>query len=478
MSVWRNLCGVVLFLATAAAALGESSVKTPIALHAGPHLLIDEHLVASQSNVQRRLEHPARLSDPVVTGAEDKNFQPFVSVLRDPASKHFRMWYGVPAHEQQSLPSHLAYMESPDGIHWQRPHRVLNDPGGLEVRFGASVIDDGPDFPDPSQRYKFAWNFGDFVAPSGMMIATSPDGFAWTPISKRPPVLLHTHDINNLYHDRVRNRYLATVNMLEADPVKGNLRRTFQSTSEDLLHWTRPHEIIPPDARDEGDFQYYGMSGYLARGELLIGLVKVLRDDLPAEAGGEARGIGYTALAWSRDGVQWEREREPFLDRNPTSGTWDRAMSWGDCQLEVGPEVFIYYGGYKRGHKVERYTERQIGLARLPRDRYVARVAGATPGVLTTPPLLLEAKSISINANLIGELRARLLDAQDKPLAGFDFADCDPVHGNAVRAAVRWKRSIGELNGQAVSLQFQWQDGSLYAFELHAEKDPPAIVTD
>lgn len=37
-------------------------------------------------------------------------------------------------------------------------------------------------------------------------------------------------------------------------------------------------------------------------------------------------------------------------------------MTWADCQLVVGDEMFIYYGGYARGHKVERFTERQIGL--------------------------------------------------------------------------------------------------------------------
>jgi hypothetical protein len=107
------------------------------------------------------------------------------------------------------------------------------------------------------------------------------------------------------------------------------------------------------------------MAGILARGDLLIGLVKVLRDDLPAEASGEKRGIGYTTLAYSRDGVTWTRDREPFLPRNPSTGTWDHAMSWGDCQCPVDDDVFIYYGGYARGHKVERFTERQIGLARM-----------------------------------------------------------------------------------------------------------------
>jgi hypothetical protein len=98
--------------------------------------------------------------------------------------------------------------------------------------------------------------------------------------------------------------------------------------------------------------------------------VRVLRDDLPCDPGGPRDGIGYSVLATSRDGVAWQRRREPFLDRDPGRGTWDHAMSWIGAAVPVGDEVFFYYGGYARGHKVEPATERQIGLARMKRDRY------------------------------------------------------------------------------------------------------------
>lgn len=469
---------IVLLVANATTGRADDAANRAFSLPLGPHLFIDDYLIASQSGLQRRLEHPARLPEPVVTGPEDKNFQPYVAVIRDPQTKRFRMWYGVPAIPEQASPSHLAYIESADGIHFDRPHRVLNDPSGIVVRFGASVIDEGPHFPDHSKRYKFGWNFEDAIALNGLMIATSPDGFDWTAITSKPPVLVHTHDINNIYRDPIRKHYIATVNMLVPEPgwtekqgAKGKRRRTFQSTSDDLIHFTVPHEVVPPDALDEGEFQYYGMSGYLARGQLLIGLVKVLRDDLPAEPGGEVRGIGYTALAWSRDGLNWERDREPFLDRNPTAGTWDRAMTWIDCQVPVGSETFLYYGGYKRGHKIERFTERQIGLARMPRDRYVARVAGKEAGMLTTPLAVLEGKSITVNADIKGELRVRALDARGEPVQGFDFDDCEPITSDVLQAPIRWKRSIDELNQQPVSLQFQLRDGSIYGFEMSADSD-------
>ena len=168
-------------------------------------------------------------------------------------------------------------------------------------------------------------------------------------------------------------------------------RTPFESVSEDLIHWKPPWQIVAADpsaAVEKGDTQFYGMSGVITRGSLLVGLVKVLRDDLNCEPGKTAKelhdakrsfaGLGYTVLARSNDGETWKRDTEPFLDRNSQPGTWDRAMTWGDCQVLVGDCVYMYYGGYRWGHKADRFTERQIGFAHMPRDRYVALSAGDT----------------------------------------------------------------------------------------------------
>ena len=126
----------------------------------------------------------------------------------------------------------------------------------------------------------------------------------------------------------------------------------------------------------------------------MVSLVKVLRDDLncePDKTAAELRdtrrpyaGLGYTVLAWSRDGETWKRDTEPFLDRNPQPGTWDRAMAWADDQLIVGDYVYLYYGGYRWGHKAERFTERQIGFAHMPRDR-MSPLAPAMPRAACAP---------------------------------------------------------------------------------------------
>ena len=116
--------------------------------------------------------------------------------------------------------------------------------------------------------------------------------------------------------DPIRQRYLAVFGMpsTKDDGYKGstpNAREGYrrcvgQSTSKDGVHWEPPRRIIKPDDQDEGITEFYSIGGVVARGGLLIGLLKVLRDDLPCEPGGPKQGIGYTVLAWTRDGETWQ----------------------------------------------------------------------------------------------------------------------------------------------------------------------------
>ena len=438
---------------------------SPIILRAGPHLLLDDYLIEQSSNVTRRINCPQRfLKDPVVTAREDRNFQPYMTVLRDPDTQRFRMWYGVPVSAGQS---HLAHIGSEDGIHWIRPHRVLEDPG--RIAFGASVLDEGPNSSDPSRRYKYAWYNG------GMMIARSGDGFAWT-ADPPHPVITGINDILHLARDSARNRYIAIYGFpsRKEDGYKGKTQNSSegyrrcvgQSTSTNCVNWTPPRRIFVPDSQDGGITEFYSVGGVINRGEMLLGLLKVLRDDLACDPDGKVDGIGYTVLVWSHDGEAWHRDRQPFFDRDHHSGTWDHAMAWMDYQLPVGDEMYIYYGGYARGHKVERFTERQIGLVRVKHDRYVAREAQKT-GTLRTRLLTIQGKGLQLNVDAKkGEARVQVLDAENMPVPGFRFADCTPISKDALSAVVQWKRPLAELQGRPLKLEIAMENASLFAIEL------------
>lgn len=449
------------------AAGGNVAASGPIRLGRGPHLFLDDLLIDSSANLARKVNCPPRdssIPNPVVTGKEDGCFQPFMTILRDSQTRRFRVWYGCRRADFSQSASHLGYMESEDGVHWIRPHRVLEDPA--PIQFGASVIDEGAGCPDPARRFKYGW-----WKDGGLKVAASPDGIHWTPLA--PGVVLHhNHDINGIFRDPLRRRYVATLSSFDTGPTwSGKRRVTLQAHSQDLLTWTTPHYVLTPhDGLDQGQTQFYAMDGFLVRGGLTIGLVKVLRDDLKADDPPDPPnqyGIGYTTLAWTRDGETWVRDREPFFDRDPKRGAWDHAHAWIDEQVLVGDEVYLYYGGYARGHKVNRFEERQIGLLKMARDRYVAREAGDTPGHLTTPLVMLDADSLALNVDSkAGEVKVEILDEGGQPMPGFSAADCRPITTDSLAAPVAWKRSLRLLAATPIRLRFSLRTARLFALEL------------
>jgi hypothetical protein len=445
-----------------------SQKKDAIELEAGPHLFIDEYLITEQIFLNRTVNNPKKYPGPVVTGGKegDQNFQPYLTVLRDDESGRFRMWYNTPENAGQS---HIGYIESEDGINWIRPHRVLKDPHMIE--FGVSVVDRGSRHPDPTQRYVFAAYMKD-----GLMISTSANGLVWTAL-RDSSVIKHNHDITSLHWDPLRERFIAICSVWKRnEDWNDNQRTPHQTVSADLLNWETLWPIFTAKIGapiERGETQFYAMSGVITRGDLLIGLVKILRDDInatPGKTGKEmgdlkrkAAGLGYTVLAWSRNGENWHRDHEPFLPRNPVPGTWDHAMAWGDEQIIVGDETYIYYGGYARGHKVDRFNKRQIGLARMPCDRYVAREASLNLGTLRTKPLILNASSMTLNANVVGEMRIRLLDEKGLPLNNFDWIE---IQGDDVAHAVKWQGDLTSLRGKIVQIEFQLRNAQLFGFDL------------
>lgn len=435
----------------------------PIELNAGPHLLIDDYLIEVVQGVNRRVCSPLRdmaIANPIVTAKEDRCFQPFFTVSRSPETNMFRIWYGAWRDDRSMVRSHIAFMQSRNGIDWNRPTRILKDPG--ELQFGSEVLDEGPDARDPSRRYKYCWWFG-----GGTRVAVSPDGIAFTPISSEV-VLRHGHDITNIWWDPIRKRYVATVSeMVRIEHMKEDRRTTMQAVSDDLLKWSEKWIVLAGDNRYDRDvLQFYAMSGYIARGDLVIGMVKNLHDDWKAEgAPAGAFGIGSTSLAWTRDGRTWVRDREVFFGPDPAPGTWDHAHAWIDEQLLVGDEVYLYYGGYKWGHKHNRFEERQIGLVKMRRDRYVAREAGTAGGLLRTRPLVLRGGALTVNAKIDGELKLRLVDAKGQLLDGFDWVT---IRGDRIDHPVRFDRPLNSLARRPVRIEFAMVRARLFGFDLVA----------
>jgi hypothetical protein len=459
----------------------QNPFDKPLQLNNGPHLFIDDFLIADQYMLTRTVNNPEKKPEPIIFGGEDKdqNFQPYMTVLRDPDTGKYRIWYNTP--ENFNNPdiihqSHIGYMESDDGINWIRPHRVLEDPH--EVRYGVTVIDHGKDFTEPNKRFLLVTYGGrtqEELQDGGLMLATSADGLQWKAL-RDTAVFQHNHDINSLHWDPIRQHYVFFFSERQSSPRwEGLSRITHSSVSKDLFNWEKRWWIFEPKIGapiEVGETQFYSMSGMIVRGDLLIGLVKILRDDLNATPGKTAKemgdmdrkaaGIGYTVLAWSRDGRTWQRDHEPFIPINPVPGTWDHAHAWGDEQIIIGYQLYIYYGGYARGHKVARFNERHIGLATMPVDRYVSRDANLNWGSLITKPLNLNGSALTVNANIVGEIQIRLLDRDGNELKGFGW---QTLTGDHIAHEVKWPANLNSID-KPVRIEFKMQFAQLFGFNL------------
>jgi hypothetical protein len=305
----------------------------PVEIGNGPHLFLDDEVIDRLEGLERRAEPPERLGQPVLDSATFGCTQPYMTVIRDRETQRYRLWYNRgPA---------VWHAESEDGRHWANP-RVAWD---LPRSYGASLVDDGDRARDPERRYKLAnWQAtraredrpGD---DGGMYVGFSPDGFRWTAYDRNPvlptwpegygkPTRHGVGDIVDVYYDPLSRHYGAAVKV-HAVPEdgytpgpragKGIRRLVGLTTSPDFLRWERPRRIFVPDGRDDGLLEFYGMGAFHVRGALRIGLVRVLRDDLPCDPGGPKDGIGYSVLATSRDGVTWHRRREPSWTTTPSA---------------------------------------------------------------------------------------------------------------------------------------------------------------
>ncbi len=222
----------------------------------------------------------------------------------------------------------------------------------------------------------------------------------------------------------------------------------------------------------------------------MIAFLRVLRDDLSPEgvppeavannAGGKAErqgdggvgrgsGIGYTVLAWTRDGETWHRDHhtDKFFEPDPRAGTWDHAMSWGGSSVAVGDDVYLYYAGYRWGHKHRRSVDRQFGVVKVQRDQFVARQAGDQGGTTITPLIMLDADALTLNADAQrGEVRVQITDVDGKPISDFSSADCRPIASDSLAAPVEWKGQLSTIRGRPVRLEFSLKNARLFAFDV------------
>ncbi|MEX0642909.1 MAG: hypothetical protein WD468_09430 [Pirellulales bacterium] len=509
----RRLYTVVLLGATMSVAVSEVLRAQPAANEPGeavefclgPNLFVDDYLIAESTGLTRTMHPPEKVLDPVIHYDLPMLY---MTVLYDPDLGRYRMWYNCSRRHRNEGNGHnyttgYAYAESKDGIKWQLPQLgLVAFPGEKDNsltkyptthpysnnffdaplgHFALFFVDDGPECPEPSRRYKMAYfksGKTKGTGENGMRVAFSADGMHFKDYGGNPVLPQYEKDGSNVISDAIegcwdplKNQYIAGCKIwgtgypgkVRNGPEAGWRRVAGITTSKDFIHWEKPKIVLTPN-RNEG-LEEFNMLKVKVVGNLYLGFLRVLRDDLAATPGMPVGGTGTTELASSRDGLSWVRHPGKFIDRSPIEGRWDHAMAYYADSITVGDKEYIYYSGYAEGHKT--FYDRKVGMALLRKNGYVSRDTASAGGMLKTPLAKLPGDYFTVNANVGEELRVRLVTAQGQTVPGFDWADYVPIRGDSVSHRVEWRDSPELPRDELVSIEFSLKGPTeLYGFDF------------
>jgi hypothetical protein len=216
----------------------------------------------------------------------------------------------------------------------------------------------------------------------------------------------------------------------------------------------------------------------------LLGFPTIFRvtitDRHPAELGhGQSPTDGTldVQLITSTGGTKWQRteKREPIIARG-AAGSFDAGSIFGvsNTAVHVGDETWIYYTGMTTSHGAPIPPKRiAIGRAEWRRHGFVSLDAGDQPALIETKPLQLSTPNLIVNANAsTGEIRAALLEADGRALAGHALEDCTPLKANSVRWAPQWKSGSPIPTHRPVRVLIELRKASLYSLSCVSAKQP------
>ena len=395
----------------------------------GIELFLDDEMISWTRNIRREIQ-PARRHEkhPIISREhpwEASHATIYGSVLLDPERDVFRMWYNAygPEYYNDQV---LAYAESKDGLNWEKPmmgyrswpgHEQTNILMGPECNLHGPGVIRNPDPDNEAERYLLMFDsyprWRENAAELGIdgrwcYTATSPDGFVWSPEKGRPAFGGKADSCQSVVWDKDTETFKAYVRgVIERDPFGQRIRYCRLVESPDFVHWGEPRELMRPDAEDgypDVQMQQLAVTDYEGISIGLLSLfriaqrVPVLKDGSETsqqqvrerEVAGlpdneqtnaisgynEGPQINDLQLVTSRDGVHFSRvaNRQPFMRRaEPDNwvargGTTGSHITVASQMLLHSDTVWIYFADRDLGED----SGKRIGLATIPRDRFVA----------------------------------------------------------------------------------------------------------
>jgi hypothetical protein len=390
-------------------------------------------------------------------------------VFFDPAERRFKMWY-MGGYQQ-----HCALAISTDGVRWERP--VFDVVAGTNivhtVRRDSNTVWLDVDADEPGGRYKMA---AFTLDGRRVRLYTSADGIHWRAHEGAGP----SGDRSTFFYNPFRKVWVFS---LRAEHAAGlnRYRRYVEARDFAAARWSDQEAVLwtGADRRDamrqdqRVTPELYNLDA-VAYESVLLGLFTMFRGERTDREKPNDICVGF-----SRDGFHWDRtSREPFIGVSETPGDWNWAnvQSAGGCCLVVGDQLYFYVSGRTGVPGTSSPGTCSTGLATLRRDGFasmtdrwpagMARAVARGGPTLTTRAVRFTGRHLFVNADVQGELRVEVLDADGRVIAPFAADRMVPFSGSSTRQRVTWQGqpTLDALRGQPVRFRFTLARADLYAF--------------
>lgn len=424
------------------------------------HVMLSAGLTRVLQPLRRESSEPVLLPD----SNEDGTAVGYSTVARDWQTNELKLWY------LNYTDWRLRLAVSQDhGKSWKRRGLAIALPGNWGID-NASVAPVGPKVDPWFAGAKFVatafFNRPPEGYPAGIYAMRSMDGERFE--VKLPPVLPEKGDRSSISYDEVTGHYrLFTRPFFRAIPGMPwgydlRLRLVRMWTSEDLVHWKDYGVVLKHDDDDPADVQIYSAQVF-RYGRGFLAFLEILHQAIERMD---------TQLAWSADGLKWERVggRRPVLPMGG-EGAWDShfVVPTLNSPIANGDRLLVPYTGGSTKHGSGRSHKKAIGLATIRRDGWVSLEAGrASEGVLLTNPLpLTEPMRLDLNVNAYnGYVAADVLTPDGSAVESYVAESSKVEKIDAVSHRVAWgKQSVVQpIKGGACLLRFKMKQGSLFSF--------------
>lgn len=342
--------------------------------------------------------------------------------------------------------------------------------------------------PDPARRYKYVgmqgWNQPGWppVEPwtRCFYTATSPDGKTWT--EPRPmPNMGETGDtMGFIYDERARLYRLFTRSRgywIASEKVPEFLKRPRKkgmpegrwislTSSTDFETWTPLEIILNKDPRDEESTQFYCLMAF-PYGNIYLGYLRIHN---------EWEGTMATELIWSRDCLRWQRAYNRMAFTSPGDlGEFD--WCFGNLAntrpFRHDDTLYMLYEGREHVHAPHAVKttgggtlDLGMSLCTMRVDGFVSLESGRMGGHLTTEPLPLAGKTLSMNARCVrdGSIRIERCDRDGKILSTTPCL----FTGDSIDAPVviDGQTVFGSDAPDGVRLRLTMKDAALYSLSV------------